>query len=194
MYVLDVELAKAGSQMGGGLIDESGAYKGVITEAKQFQGDNGASGIELSFEREDGAKANYIKLYEKKNNGALGFGVKQIQAIMACMKLRAVNNLAELHKPVGLILQREDYVKNDGSTGFSMKLVAPFDPQTQKTAKEILENSEANTVMKILSTLKDKPAKQQAYQPQQATTHADPFSMGSNQPPIPGHDDPFFQQ
>ena len=159
MISLNPELAVQGSAMGAGLIDKSGAYKGRITGAKYETGQNGSCYVELSFERDDGAKANYNKLYTVKNNGTEGFGLKQIHAMMACLKLRQISGYEQfIGLEIGLALQREEYNKQDGTIGYSMKLVAPFEYATKKTSEEILKNLPAAYIDQLVASLVDKKA------------------------------------
>lgn len=168
MYTLDTNMAVEGSSVTGGGIQESGAYVGKIVEAKVFKSDTSqAGGIEFTFERTDGAQAKFLRVYETKKDGQPAFGVNMIHALMCVMQLRQVTQLVEFCKPVGLVLQRENYTKQDNTEGYKFNIVAPFHPQNRKTAEEMIKNTEALTVDKIVQTLIDKQAK-----PQQQVTSA----------------------
>lgn len=158
MIALDQSMAIEGAALGGNAITESGAYVGKIVEAKPFNADNSsAAGVEITFEREDGAQAKFIKVYTVKKDGGEAFGLKQVHALMACMRLPQLNSWPDLCRPVGLILQREDYTKQDGKPGYSMKILAPFQPQTRQTADELINQQQAQTVDRIVAKLVDKP-------------------------------------
>lgn len=162
LYQFNPQLAVEGSEFTGSGITESGAYVGKLTECKKFnsavQGSD-ACGLEFTFERSDGAKARFLQIYEKNSDGAEALGVAQIHALMACLSLRSVNVLEDFCKPVGLILQRENYQNSQGEDKYRFKIVAPFHPQNRKTAGEIMGNKQAEAVDRIVETLVDKKAK-----------------------------------
>jgi hypothetical protein len=199
---LDPEMAKDGAMIGANTINKSGAYVGKITEAKAIQKDSGAAGIEFTFERDDGAQARYITVYTQKKDGNEAFGMKQIQALMACLKTRSVTQqnraikeydhqykqmmdvtaavYPELeNKPVGLVLKRESYTNNNGEEKFKFNIVAPFNAETRQLANELLDQKPAEILDKIIESLIDEePAK-----PKQAQ------HQGYQTPPVDLNDD-----
>lgn len=162
MYQLNPELAIEGSVMTGEGM-KSGAYIGCFTECKDFDNQNSSAyGKELVFETNEGQKASYLRIFERKGDGSPAKGINQIHAFMMCASLRGINNHADfLGKQVGIILQKEFYFKQDGSEGYRFHIVAFFNAQTKQTAEEVIKKQRAVQVEKILETLEDKPAKQQ---------------------------------
>lgn len=184
-YDLDPNKAREGSGRGSMMINESGAYVGTITVAKEAQARTGTTGIELTFETNDGLKAPYLTLWTRNANGEPIFGEKQLHALMTCLKVESINSVERvikqydpdlrrevdepanvypelMNKPVGLILQREEYYNRNSELKARMSFFAPFEASTRKTASEILDQSDAKQVDKILSSLYDKPAQAQS--------------------------------
>ena len=68
--------------------------------------------------------------------------------------------LAVERKHIGLVLQRVNKKNRDGSDGYDMMLLTPFDATTRKVAREILDNAtEAKLLDQRLKNLKDRDAK-----------------------------------
>jgi hypothetical protein len=180
-YNLNPELAKEGSGRASNRITDTGAYVGVITVAKDVKAGTGTTGIELSFKSNDGLEAHYLTLWTKNANGESIFGEKQLHALMTCLKVKSITGKDAIieeydfdarqnvkrqatvypelmNKPVGLVLQREEY---EGPNGIKNKMVffAPFEAATRKTAAEILDQKPAEQLDKILKSLKDKTLK-----------------------------------
>ena len=195
-FQLNPEHAREGSGGGAGRIDTSGAYKGVITKAKFVVATTGSTGIEIDFESSAGATARYITLYTHNNKGEFIYGYKRLMALMTCLKLKTITPAAavipeynfDTHKeeqvqatiypelmnaPIGMVLQKEFYVKKDGTPGEKMNLYAPFSAETEQVAKEILDQESAQQLEKIIATLKDKPAPAQ-----QAPAYQQPPAVG----------------
>lgn len=180
-YKLDPQAARNASK--GGYIKRSGAYTGVITQAVAIIANSGAAGVELSFKAVTGAQANYITLYTHNAAGQHIFGFEQLCALMTCMKVKEINSTdttlkksdgtlvnvdafpALINKPVGLVLQREEYKKKDGSIGEKMVFASAFDANTRQIAEEILDNKPAKLLEEILVDLQDKKPKLQKSKP-----------------------------
>lgn len=189
-YALNAETAKAAEQFSS-YLDTTGKYLGVITRAEAISSKSGSEGIELAFKSRDGLEANYIQLWTSKQNGEPLQGLKVLNALMAVLKLRnitavrgpiekmdngqkvvvQVDLLPDLMKPVGLVLQREEYTKDNGQTGYRMLLIAPFCAETERTATEVLSQArEAKALTKIIEWLADKPVRHA--KPRAGQTHA----------------------
>ena len=102
------------------------------------------------------------------------------------MKKRAVIFPELLNKPIGLVLQREEYTKNNNQLGYKLNLIGPFDAQSELMAGEILDRKTTpEQLPKIVQWLGDnmvrqaKPSQRNPGQtPQQAhgaAPAADPF-------------------
>ena len=177
-YTLNTAYAKE-ADSGSAMIRESGAYIGIFTVAKAITANSGAKGIEFTFKSNEGQEANYLTLYTHNKDGDEIFGLKQLNSLMTCLKLREIDSAnqrinaydaatrgmmetnatvfpALMGKPVGVVLQAEEYFKRDGSVGNRMAMVRFFDAKTTQTASEILADSEPKNLDMLLATLKDK--------------------------------------
>lgn len=159
MYALDTKAAQKADQTGS-RISEIGKYVGNFTQAEDITAGTGTKGLALRFEA-NGQSTN-LSLYTKKSNGETIMGFDVLMAIMTCLKLRNIepkdgtvkywdreNNTEAQRgarvfpdlcsKPIGLLLETEDYIKNDGSTGTKMVIANVFQAGTELTASEILD-------------------------------------------------------
>lgn len=172
-------------------LSRTGGYTGQITMAKKVTSLKGTEGIEMSFKSDEGAEASFLTLWTINNKGEQIYGFKQLSALMACMRLKDVRGQqAEIdvydydskmdkkvsafvfpglmNAPVGLVLQNEEYLNNSGQLKNRMIIHSFFEASSRKTAKEVLNNSEAKTLDMILGSLQDKklPANSGAQQQQ----------------------------
>lgn len=136
----------------GGYISEKGVYEGVLTKAELFTTPNGAKGIEFAFESTNGEKADYMKVYTRKNNGEISFGFGMAQSLLGLLGLKSVriepsfdtNTMPELcGKAIAVALQKEEYAKADGGVGYKMNILHFFDSKTKKTYSEKVNNKPA---------------------------------------------------
>jgi hypothetical protein len=178
MYQLDSNAARKADQTGN-RISEIGKYVGVFTQAEDITAGTGTKGVALRFES-NGQSAN-LSLYTTKANGDQIMGYQALMAIMTCMKLRNIapkpgtvkfwNNdtkaeetrqgqvFPELCGPkVGLLLETEDYPKNDGGTGTRMVIAGIFQADTELTASEILDRkTKPEQLEKMVARLRHRP-------------------------------------
>lgn len=173
-YTLNTEQAKQAESFGK-YLSESGKYAGVLTSAKGVISKQKTEGIELSFKTDDGKEANYIQLWTYNSAGEGLHGLKVLNALMTVLRLRDLTPTngtedgkqittfpALTNKRLGLVLQREEYAKNDGSDGYRLLLMAPFDAQSEMTAAEILNKAgKAEALTGILSFIKNNPVRRQ---------------------------------
>lgn len=173
-YTLDAEQAKQAESFGK-YISESGKYIGTITSAKAILSQQKTEGIELSFKTNDGKEANYIQLWTYNMGGTELYGLKVLNALMTvlrCRELKPSQSVingeqvtifnALMNKPLGALLQREEYTKNNNEQGYKMILIAPFDAQSEMTASEILNKStKAESLVGMVSYIKANPVKTQ---------------------------------
>ncbi len=181
-YTLDTKAASAADQTVS-LIRETGKYIGTITRAEAISSDSGTEGVELSFRSREGATADYLTLWTYNASGEALPSLKALNALMTVCKARAITPTAGLvekwdpnararlkvqatiypeltGKEVGLLLQREEYIKRDSSTGDKLNVFGVFDPITELTASEILaQKTNPETLAKMVAVLRDKPAK-----------------------------------
>lgn len=169
----------------GGFINETGAYIINITEAELRRNnspDNKSQWIEFSGETDDGRKVNYLSVYSVKKDGQPNnFGVNMINALMGCA---AINQLTEKMisasksvapefsgKKIGLILQKVLRTKQNGEDTYGMEIRMPFIAATRQTLQERKDGLQAETVDKILSTLKDRDGRKKQTQPANNFSH-----------------------
>ncbi len=207
-YQLNKEAAKAADTMNG-RIEETGKYIGVFTRAEESHSPKGTQGIELSFKSNDGLTADYLSLWTVNADGKEIYGFKVLMAVMTCMKTKLLTKTVGqvekydqdqqkrvtvdakiypelMDKPIGLLLQREEYIKKDGKTvGSKMNIVGAFEASTELTASEILDGkTKPELLERMVSGLKDK------------TVSAPKASNGNEPPPydyapMPSDDVPF---
>lgn len=156
-------------------IDQSGKYLGEFTLAEAVTSKKGTEGIEFSFKSDEGQQANYLTLWTYNERGEALYGFKVLSAIMTVMGVkelqpkqatikdangqpRQVVGFPALHnKPIGLVLQKVLYTKNDGKDGYKFNIFAPFQVNTELTAKEILDGAtQPKALAGIIASLKDK--------------------------------------
>lgn len=190
MYDLDTNAAKEADQKNSG-ITESGQYMGIFTRAENVMSDKGTVGVEFSFKADNGASADYLTLWTKNKDGKELYGYKTLMAIMTCLKVRSIKPtiqdvekydheaghrrhvsvevFAELmNKPIGLVIQMEQYEKRDGTTPWKPSIYAAYS-HDGFTASEILNKAQKpETLAKMLATLRDKPLRNRTAQPAQS--------------------------
>lgn len=184
-YNLNPDAARD-ADSGGGRIDQSGAYIGKFTKAEAITSPKGTEGIEFSFEADGGATADFLTFWTHNKDGEEIFGFKALSALMTCLKARSIkpaNGMVEkwnkssgqkekhqatiypdlMNKRIGLVLQREEYTKENGQTGYKMNIYSSYEADTLLTASEILDKaSKPERLDKIIATLRDKTQKQQS--------------------------------
>lgn len=199
MYNLDADAARK-ADTGGAAIKEIGKYVGEFTQAKEIMSKKtGTKGIEFAFKANTGQKTN-LSIYTMSASGEKYQGYEALMAIMTCMKLRSITPTVgkatkydfdqrkevieecsifpELCKPIGLLLETEDYPKQDGTTGTRMVLKNVFQAGTELTASEILDRkTQPEQLGKMVSALRHHPLKAAKPMP---TRHAEPAMTGGS--------------
>jgi hypothetical protein len=182
-YSLDTTAAREGDTQNL-RITETGAYIGAFTKAEKVTSKKGTTGVEFSFLSREKQSADFLTLWTVNEAGEQIYGFKQLMALMTCMRVKDVSETkgtvekfedgqkvkvaATIHpeltgKPIGILLQREEYEKNNGQIGHKFNLVGFFDPQTRMTATEILDKAgTAEKLDKMVAALKDKPLQKRA--------------------------------
>ena len=208
MYALDKTTSEAArkSDAGIGSIKEIGKYIGEFTQAKDLTSkDKGTKGIEFQFKSQAGQKAN-LSIWIQSAEGERYQGFDALMAIMACMGLRNITPkvgnairydydtkedvteqasiFPELCKPIGVLLETEDYTKKDGSTGTRMVLKNVFQAGTELTASEILDRkTQPEQLAKMVQGLRHRPLRG-AKAPAQRTQHDYPDAQESDEIPF----------
>ena len=187
MYDLDVKAARS-ADTDSASIKELGKYTGTITQAKALVSKNtGAKGIEFAFKAQNGQKAN-LSIYTMSASGEHYQGYNTLMSIMACMGLRSIKPVLgkatkydfdskkevleeceifpELCKPIGVLLESEDYLKQSGEVGTRMVLKHVFQASTELVASEILERKTLPEMLpKMVEGLRHRPLKTAALKP-----------------------------
>ncbi len=181
MYTLDTQSARKADTTGN-TIKELGKYVGSFVQAKDVTTKKGGKGIELVFKNDAGQKAN-LAIYTTGANGDKYQGYDALMAIMTCMQLRRIEPkpgkatrydfdkkedvsedatiFPDLCKPIGVLLETEDYAKQDGSgIGTRMVLKNVFQADTELTASEILDRkTQPELLAKMVEGLRHRPIK-----------------------------------
>lgn len=173
-YSLNPNVAKqAGAS---NYINETGQYVGVFKRAEEIVSKQNTEGIEFTFLSQDNQTADYLTCWTYNQGGDALYGLKTLNALMTCMKVHEIAPIVGavkdrdgnpkkatifpelLDKPIGLLLQREEYEKQDGSIGYKFNIAGCYDARSGMTASEIIDRVTAPTqLMKWVKQLKDKP-------------------------------------
>jgi len=179
MYNLDPQAARKADTTGG-MITEIGKYVGTFTQAVDVTASTGTKGIALTFQSTAGQKAR-ISLYTQKPNGEKLMGFDALSAIMTCLSLRSITPRLGVYlkwnpdtkaddkvqgeifpdlcgKAIGVLLESEDYPKNNGGTGTRMVLKGVFQAATELTASEILDKKTSpEQLARMVQSLRHRP-------------------------------------
>lgn len=177
-YSLNADLAKAAGVSN--RITETGRYVGHFTRAEAIVSRQRTEGVEFTFESDDGQTADFLSCWTYNERGESLYGLKVLNAVMTCMRVkqlaprqmqfqgrdgaRVADGFPDLmNKPIGLLLQREEYEKRDGSAGYKFSIALPFEASTGLTAGEILGKVTTPVgAAKALAGLRDRPMQRRA--------------------------------
>lgn len=192
MFTFDDESARTA---GAGGASETGAYAGNISAAIFTTGrDSQSEAMEFSIDSDVG-KINYLRInYKGREGQPLKHGAALINAIMGLTKVKQLNAVEltngegeiELHckelegKPIGFVLQKILYTKNDGADGYKFDVKQVFGANTRKTYKEAIDNTPAEAVAKLLAVLKDKDERIANDAPQHSGSQQQRSMLGNN--------------
>lgn len=182
-YTLDSASAKQADTINSGIRD-SGKYVGVITRAEALVSQNGTKGLGLSFKTTSGQTADYLDIYTHKKNGEELTGLKTVNALLACLKLRSINEGAIhcekwnadikkreqvqvtgypelMNKPIGMLLQKELGTHSlTGADTEKMTVFGVFSASSELTASEILEGkTQPERLPKMIEALSARPVR-----------------------------------
>ncbi len=180
MYQLDGQAARQADRAGA-FINEIGKYVGTFTQAVDVTAKTGTKGIAFQFES-DGQRAN-LPIYTMRSNGEKIMGFQVLSAIMTCLQLRQIseregaykeydfdakadvekrgNVFPDLcNKPIGLLLETEDYLNGNGDPRKRMVITGVFQASTELTASEILDKkTKPEQLEKLVARLRHRPLK-----------------------------------
>ena len=186
MYQLDANAARH-ADTAGATIKELGKYVGEFLQAQDIKTKKGGRGVSFIFKSAGGQKAN-LAIYTTGASGERYQGYDALMAIMTCLQLRGIKPapgkvtrydfdtkkeviedgtvFPDLHKPIGVLLETEDYEKKDLSIGTRMVLKNVFQPSTELTASEILDKkTQPAALAKMVEGLRHRPLKGRATSP-----------------------------
>lgn len=182
MLTLDTSKARSADERNTS-ITETGKYIGTITRAEKLVSKNKTEGLGLSFKADDGSTSNYLDIWIRKDNGDELFGIKTVNALMACLKLRKaeegqiecekwdrdagamvkvrVDGYPEIMgKRIGLLLQQSIETDQHGKDQDRIGIYAVFQPDTELTASEVLDGKTApERLPKLLQSLMSNPVR-----------------------------------
>lgn len=181
MYALDTDAARK-ADSGSNLINELGKYVGKFTQAEDIEASTGTRGVALSFESNAGQKTR-LSIYTLKSDGTQIMGFQALMAILTCLSLRGIKPVPGTvtrwdseqrkevsqpgkvfpemcNKPIGLLLETEDYLSNAGEPKTRMVLQGVFQAGTELTASEILDKKTTpEQLEKMVARLRHRPMK-----------------------------------
>lgn len=181
-YKLDTDAAKNANN-GGKRITEPGVYAGKIRAAWGETTKNGAEGVFIQFDCENGQEIGPLALYTHDKDGKAISGYDALNAIMTCVRVRELvptkgkvtvydyDTKADVEKtkdvflmlagkPVGLLLRQEEYENREGDLKTRLVIAGSFDPATKQMATEILAKSkDAIALTRAAEWLEKNPVK-----------------------------------
>jgi hypothetical protein len=179
-YTLDAKQAQAADNISSS-IRETGKYVGIITRAEAITSTQGTKGLGLSFKADDGATADYLDLYTHKADGEALSSLKTVNAILACLKLRGINqgqigfekwdkeskSRIKVNGPgypdlmgkrIGFLLRKEIETDNNGKDRERVAIFAVFQADTELTATEVLgQKTKPERLEKMLDAMLLRP-------------------------------------
>ncbi|MDO9313363.1 MAG: hypothetical protein Q7T97_02320 [Burkholderiaceae bacterium] len=200
-YELDTQQARKADQRGA-FINDTGKYVGKIIRAEEIIANSGTKGIDFSFKTDGGQQARFALYTEKGDGSRISIGHAFVMALMTCLKVRSISPsqmrvkkwdtaagaevdasapcFADLmNKDIGVLLEAEEYAKNNGETGKRMVLAGVFQAGTELTASEVLDKKTApEQLPKMVSMLRDRPLK--AARPPARSSAPQPRSGGAS--------------
>lgn len=145
------------------LIEKTAGYVGRLKKAKYTTSKHkGTAGLELEFESFDGQRAWLEIWYASKEGQPLKTGTAMINAIMYLTGVPELSTkqvgddwiAPELENvEIGMVLERENYKKDNGNTGYRMNLRQVFCSPSNHTAAEVIEGKDATAVVELLALL-----------------------------------------
>ena len=161
---------------GGGRIESTGKYVGYISHAEFVTSKKGTQGIEFNFIASDESTASFT-IWTHQADGNTIFGFDKVNSILACTKTKSLTPTDRVldkydfetqqkikqtcvvapeldNKPIGLLLQRENYQNKSGDWRYQMNFYSAFEAGTEFMAAEILDGSTKPVALeKVLARL-----------------------------------------
>ena len=183
-FELNTNDAREGDSAKGGWINKTGGYTGKFTMAMLTESSKGTKGVEFTFESDIGQSANYLTIWIENNKGVKLPGFKHMNALMMVAGVRvltATKTVAKVYDfdqkkvidkeviaypeiiniPIGVVLQRELYTKNNGTDGDRMNIYTFFESSTGRSASERIDSANAEAIATLVERLEDKDSRGQ---------------------------------
>ena len=177
MYQLNTDFARQGDSRNT-RIDTTGAYAGYFNEVRYVTSKKGTKGIEFKFVCDaTDQTAEYMTIWTHNKDGDEIYGFKKLHALMCCAKVRELTKVDGIGKvwedgkqveksieicpeltniPIGVVLQKEWYTKNNGQDAYRMQLHAFYNHESKLMATEMLDKSDsAQELNNLLDWLDD---------------------------------------
>ena len=183
-YTLDTNAAKQADQFNA-RIEKTGKYLGIFTRAEPVTSKNGTQGIDFSFKSESGESSDYLTIWTHGKDGSPLRGFNLLMALMTCLRVKELTPASGkiekynvdtkkreevtvplfmelMNKPVGILVQMEEYQKTAGGNAWKPVIFSAFD-KDEFVATEILNKSVKPEILpKMVEALRDKPMKTSA--------------------------------
>lgn len=146
----------AQADAGGGGLTTSVIARGWIRKALwKMANHTNARALELTFETEHGATANFLSIwYENRNGEKVEFGVNRIQSLMGCTGVQQLSQVPQGNeltcpelkdKPVALALEKINYHNQHGEAKYKHDIKAVMSAKSWKTIAEHQAGKEAES-------------------------------------------------
>lgn len=184
-------------------ITETGKYIGTIMRAEKLTSTQGTMGLGLSFKSDDGSTANYLDVWFAKANGDELYGIKTVNALMACLRMRKADDgpiqcekwdkgagaMARVTVPgypammgqrIGLLLQESIETDQQGGDQQRIGIYGVFQSDTELTASEVLDGKTTpEKLPKMLQALMANPVRDNRKNKSAPARTAQPAQAGS---------------
>lgn len=149
-------------QVGGSVINKSGCYEVIITDANIFRSNTSQSeALNLTFiDTETEKKAWKGLFYKNKSGEDVKYVLRNITHLIHLLNVNPTEdkngNIKEFKdKIIGVILEVKGEINYKNEPAYNFNVVGFYDPSTKQTAKEKNNKEKAETYYKALEKYKD---------------------------------------
>ena len=149
-------------QVGGSVINKSGCYEMMITDANIFKSKTSQSeALNLSFMDTETEKKAWKGLFYKNKNGEdVKFVIRNLTHLEHLLNVNPVadkdgNIPVFVNKIIGVFLEVKGEINYKDEPAYEFNVVGFYDPSTKQTAKEKINNSPAEAYYKAVEKYKD---------------------------------------
>lgn len=162
MFNLNKDYLQEDVQVGGSVINKSGCYEMLITDANYFISNSSQSeAMNLTFlDTETERKAWKGLFYKNKNGEEVKFVTRNLNHLVELLKVNPTadkdNKIPSLaNKIIGVILEVKGEINYKGEPAYDFNVVGFYDPSTKQTAKEKANNEKAEVYYKAVEKYKE---------------------------------------